>query len=225
MYEKKPPIFPITNSQFMQTPPSLGVFNKSMPLAASSLNAQSSSVQWLHHYLCESLKLRILNIPVPPGLDLEHNVRVAVLFSGGLDCSVLARMAHDLLPLGDHIDLINVAFENPRVIQATQNTPKSKKQASPSGQTESRTSGQDEKSLQETLPKASPFESCPDRETGRKALQELQNVCPNRVWRFIAVRVNSSHILSGGTNYHTGRYPILRDNSTPRKSSEFDSPT
>ena len=181
--------FPITNSQSLQTPPSLGVFNKSLPLAALSLNGQSSSVKRLRHYLCESLKLRILNIPVPPGLDQEHNVRVAVLFSGGLDCTVLARMAHDLLPLGDHIDLINVAFENPRVIQATQNPPKSKKSASPSSQTQNSTNGQAEKSPQGALPKTLPFESCPDRETGRKAFQELQDVCPNRVWRFIAVRV------------------------------------
>jgi asparagine synthetase B (glutamine-hydrolysing) len=41
--------------------------------------------------------------------------RVAVLFSGGLDCTILARMCHDLLPLTESIDLINVAFENPRI--------------------------------------------------------------------------------------------------------------
>ncbi|KAJ4318393.1 hypothetical protein N0V94_004439 [Neodidymelliopsis sp. IMI 364377] len=41
--------------------------------------------------------------------------QVAVLFSGGLDCTVLARLCHDLLPLDESIDLLNVAFENPRI--------------------------------------------------------------------------------------------------------------
>ncbi|KAF3003701.1 hypothetical protein E8E13_008960 [Curvularia kusanoi] len=41
--------------------------------------------------------------------------KVAVLFSGGLDCTILARLCHDLLPLNEDIDLLNVAFENPRV--------------------------------------------------------------------------------------------------------------
>ena len=41
--------------------------------------------------------------------------KVAVLFSGGLDCTILARLCHDLLPLEEDIDLLNVAFENPRV--------------------------------------------------------------------------------------------------------------
>ena len=46
---------------------------------------------------------------------LEQDGRVAVLFSGGLDCSILARMCHDLLPLSEPVDLLNVAFENPRI--------------------------------------------------------------------------------------------------------------
>lgn len=35
----------------------------------------------------------------------------------------------------------------------------------------------------------SPYESCPDRETGRKAFRELQHVCPDRTWRFVAVNI------------------------------------
>jgi asparagine synthetase B (glutamine-hydrolysing) len=158
-------------------------------VTAERLNLQSPSVKLLRHYLCESLKLRVLNIPVPPGLDQAHNVRVAVLFSGGLDCTVLARIAHDLLPMEHHIDLINVAFENPRVIQASQNKPKSKKQANLNIQDQYVPSSQDGRSPEEVISKTSHFESCPDRETGRKAFQELQDVCPNRVWRFVAVRV------------------------------------
>ncbi|KAH6613923.1 asparagine synthetase domain-containing protein 1 [Boeremia exigua] len=44
-----------------------------------------------------------------------HAAKIAILFSGGLDCTLLARLCHDLLPLSEDIDLLNVAFENPRI--------------------------------------------------------------------------------------------------------------
>ena len=50
-----------------------------------------------------------------PKLGGSEETRVAVLFSGGLDCTILVRMCHDLLPLSEPVDLINVAFENPRI--------------------------------------------------------------------------------------------------------------
>lgn len=148
-----------------------------MPDDYEILNSQSQSVATLRLHLRESLRLRVLNIPAPPGLDTTHNSRVAVLFSGGLDCTVLARMIHDLLPAEDHIDLINVAFENPRVIQAARNASKS---------TQTRKQGAPEKTYtaEEGI---SAYEACPDRETGRKAFQELIQVCPTRTWRFVAV--------------------------------------
>ena len=46
---------------------------------------------------------------------VPNQARVAVLFSGGLDCTILARLCHDLLPPSAPIDLLNVAFENPRI--------------------------------------------------------------------------------------------------------------
>jgi hypothetical protein len=103
---------------------------------------------------------------------------------------VLARIAHDLLPLGDHIDLINVAFENPRVVQASKKAPKTKPKKQGRHNKESQDSIHDQTSvtLEATPVETSPFESCPDRETGRKAFKELQSICPNRIWRFIAVR-------------------------------------
>lgn len=45
----------------------------------------------------------------------NEEARVAVLFSGGLDCTILARLAHELIPNEQTIDLFNVAFENPRI--------------------------------------------------------------------------------------------------------------
>lgn len=41
--------------------------------------------------------------------------KIAILFSGGLDCTILARLCHDLLPVTNTIDLLNIAFENPRI--------------------------------------------------------------------------------------------------------------
>lgn len=100
---------------------------------------------------------------------------MAVLFSGGLDCTVLARLCHDLLPPDQHIDLINVAFENPRVAA---NAKKSKDQ--------------------ESFESFDIYEACPDRVTGRKSFAELQAVCHGRVWQFIAVSkplpIPSAHV-------------------------------
>lgn len=137
---------------------SIGPFNTSLPAGNFKLAPASPSVVRLRHCLTESLRLRVLSVPKPPagpGLD----TRIAVLFSGGLDCTVLARMAHDLLPLEQGVDLINVAFENPRI--ASQ--------------------------LRAPCTVNEIYEACPDRITGRKSFAELQQICPGRAWRFIAV--------------------------------------
>jgi asparagine synthetase B (glutamine-hydrolysing) len=168
----------------------LGKFNTAHPAESKSLNRHTESVQHLRHHLCESLKLRILNIPLPPGSDTGHHVRLAILFSGGLDCTILARMAHDILPLSHQIDLINVAFENPRVVKAASNAAKSRnggKKAAKNGNGYANYQALEVED--DCLSEYSPFECCPDRETGRKAFQELHNVCPGRCWRFVAVSV------------------------------------
>lgn len=45
-----------------------------------------------------------------------------MLFSGGLDCSVVAVLAHHHLAPEQPIDLLNVAFENPRVLSGKQDS-------------------------------------------------------------------------------------------------------
>lgn len=142
--------------------------NLSLPLESCHLDSHSRSVTQLELLLYESLKSRVLNIPNPPKLLHTNEVKLAILFSGGLDCTVLACMAHSLLPANQQIDLLNVAFENPRVIQAA------KSKANVNYQAE----------INDT---ESAYESCPDRITARKSLTELRQICPERTWKFVEV--------------------------------------
>lgn len=80
------------------------------------LHECSPSVSTLGDLLRQSLLPRTRGIPLdqPADQSVHRNARIAVLFSGGLDCTLLARLCHDLLPLEATIDLLNVAFQNPR---------------------------------------------------------------------------------------------------------------
>lgn len=146
----------------------LGRFNMAAdpPPEESRLTIDSPSVHELREQLTASLRLRVRNVPRPPRQPSDSlspnavDTRIAVLFSGGLDCTVLARMVHDLLPADQGVDLINVAFENPRVAAHLRDG--------------------DRKDV---------YEACPDRVTGRASLAELQRTCPQRAWRFLAVNV------------------------------------
>ncbi|KAK4560383.1 hypothetical protein LTR86_005579 [Recurvomyces mirabilis] len=96
--------------------------NLELPTRDHCLNANSHTVMRLNKLLIRALVVRIDSIPVPPRSQSDEAssqlTRLAILFSGGLDCTVLARLAHDVLPVGEGIDLLNVAFENPRVHKA-----------------------------------------------------------------------------------------------------------
>ncbi|KAI6790462.1 hypothetical protein KC363_g7107 [Hortaea werneckii] len=140
--------------------------NKHIPSSWETLRSSAAPVSRLHELLQASVSLRILNIPDHPGLhdapvDEHAAARLAILFSGGLDCTVLARLAHEILPTSESIDLLNVAFQNPRIHKSTE-------------------SGQDNQTA---------YELCPDRITGTAAHAELQRVCPDRHWRFIAINI------------------------------------
>ena len=95
----------------------LGHLNKELPTSDTlPLTSHSPSIQEIKQILHRSLALRILNIPCPPlQVDQGPTSKLAVLFSGGLDCTLIARISHDILPLHEGIDLLNVAFENPRI--------------------------------------------------------------------------------------------------------------
>jgi asparagine synthetase B (glutamine-hydrolysing) len=136
--------------------------NKELPSNPPPLDEHSEAVACLEDVLRDSLRLRVLNIPDPPLPEIysSDRTKLAILFSGGLDCTVLARMSHDLLPEDEPIDLLNVAFENPRIHR------KSGAGASNGA-----------------------CEMCPDRVTGRASFDELKSVCPGRQWRFVAINV------------------------------------
>ncbi|KLJ10889.1 asparagine synthase (glutamine-hydrolysing) [Blastomyces silverae] len=137
------------------------------------LQTNSPSIEKLELKLRESLKLRLSNIPEPPLYSSHYRSKVAVLFSGGLDCTILAKLAHDILPIDEPIDLLNVAFENPRVAAAAAAL-----------------------TSKPTTASLSIYEACPDRITGRSSHMELQNICPERTWRFVAINIPYTETLS-----------------------------
>ena len=111
-------------------------------------------------------------MPLPPA-PVAAPSRVAVLFSGGLDCTLLARLMHDVLPLDCDVDLLNVAFENPRVVKAARPL-----------------------SPQSSSPLESAYSLCPDRLTGLSSHSELVRVCPGRTWRFVSIDISYSETLA-----------------------------
>lgn len=134
----------------------------------AQLCESSPPVLKLESLLRQSLHRRIATIPPrfhSHKIDSQElsATTLAILFSGGLDCTVLARLAHDNLNEKEPIDLLNVAFENPRIHRR----PKDDAEAE----------------------HYSPYELCPDRITGRASFAELQAICPNREWRFVAVDI------------------------------------
>jgi asparagine synthetase B (glutamine-hydrolysing) len=78
-----------------------------------------------------------------------RDARVAIMFSGGLDCICLAALADKYIPKGEVVDLLNVGFENPR----TQQAKKDKKKVSQ---------------------KNGSVYDVPDRLTGRQGAEELR---------------------------------------------------
>jgi len=134
--------------------------NKSLPIDTAE-NTKTPS-EFLE-ILAAALSIRTRTIPQTHTYNhftVSGSVpRIAVLFSGGLDCSVLAWIIHTLLPPGEHIDLMNVAFENPRFI------------------------------ANQKIPAEEVYNQCPDRITGRAGWVELSKLskASARHFRFIEV--------------------------------------
>jgi asparagine synthetase B (glutamine-hydrolysing) len=84
------------------------------------ITIHSAAVAEMETLLRQSVELRTNNIRETAAVKQNpHKVNVAILFSGGLDCTLLARLTHDSISPGEEIDLLNVAFENPRIHKST----------------------------------------------------------------------------------------------------------
>jgi len=99
-----------------------------------------------------SKRTRILN-------SWKGQSKVGVLFSGGLDCTVLALLADRVLPKHEPIDLLNVAFEQTKQSPADENYDTTLKYA------------------------------VPDRITGVSSYNELKILSPTRQWNFIEINI------------------------------------
>jgi hypothetical protein len=89
--------------------------SSSSPSSSQLLSLSGKDALRCHQFIyeiSESVRRRIVSIPPrSPATDGTRSARVGVLFSGGIDCLLLALMAHcHLLPIDEPIDLINVAF-------------------------------------------------------------------------------------------------------------------
>ncbi|ORZ31293.1 asparagine synthase-domain-containing protein [Catenaria anguillulae PL171] len=130
------------------------------PPLTSIPSDQQQAIETLYGHLSESVRVRVLAHP-PDSPNTDPPAPIAILFSGGLDCSILAALAHTHLPPEVPIDLINVAFANPRALSAKQS-----------------------KSHQVVDPYL-----VPDRITARARLSELEAVYPMRHWRLLECNV------------------------------------
>ncbi|KAG1783721.1 asparagine synthase-domain-containing protein [Suillus placidus] len=139
------------------------------------------AIDHLIDHLDKSVMLRVQNIPRRTSSE-KGRAQVAVLFSGGIDSTILAFLAHRHIPLDEPIDLLNVAFQNPRKIQVQTDgnigaIPKREKKrqlkaAEINGSMKEHTSYM-----------------VPDRVTGLQEVEEFKRICPGRIWNFVEVDV------------------------------------
>lgn len=153
----------------------------------------SSAVEDLIFHLDRSVALRVRNIPSQsadsPSIDKPRPgspvfARVAVLFSGGIDSTICAFLAAKHVPLDEPIDLLNIAFENPRKIRAQVdgNVGGIKKKRLNVVQDDRPVGGR-------VLERYDPGYLVPDRSAGLYELEELRSLCPGRQWNFVEIDV------------------------------------
>ncbi len=161
--------------------------------------------------LAESVRKRVTNINTDQPANEAH---VAVLFSGGLDCTTLALLADRYVPSEQPIDLLNVGFENVRAIEAakqerekrlrSKTKPVSKKfgkgtrhpALALADNGDGATTLQDEaeevrkeEEAESELGLLDDIYAVPDRLTGLASYRELCALAPERRWNFVAINV------------------------------------
>ncbi|KAF8640378.1 hypothetical protein AX17_000048 [Amanita inopinata Kibby_2008] len=142
----------------------------------------ADSVDGLIDLLDQSVSLQVRNIPAIDSSESSVQARVAILFSGGIDSAALAYFAHRHVAPEEPIDLLNVAFENPRKIRLL-----SEGNVGSLG-------CKGEKSMRRRgpmngVPILETSYLVPDRVTGLQELEELRRVCGGRKWNFVEIDV------------------------------------
>ncbi|KAJ9480001.1 Asparagine synthetase domain-containing protein [Pseudozyma hubeiensis] len=163
--------------------------------------------------LSESVRRRVTNINTDQPADEAH---VAILFSGGLDCTTLALLADRHVPKKQPIDLLNVGFENVRAIEAAKlesekrmrsrlkaAQKKGKKSAAQIRTMDSDIVDSDQKGAFTGIEPDHTDEahttdiySVPDRLTGISSYTELLTLSPHRRWNFICINIPYSEYTS-----------------------------
>ncbi|XP_065332212.1 asparagine synthetase domain-containing protein 1 [Cloeon dipterum] len=118
-------------------------------------------------------------------LACRHS-RVAVLFSGGLDSTIIALLAHFCVPPGSSIDLINVAFP---CSQAQVPRTKGKKKGSKFAEEPAIVD-----TMEQQLIQSDPSYETPDRITGKASFSELVKIAPDREFNFVEVNVTKDEL-------------------------------
>lgn len=96
--------------------------------------------------------------------------------------SGIAHITTRHIPGDEPIDLLNVAFENPRK-QGEHQSPNRRKKGKP-------TVGDRTEASEDVVPDPSTLYLVPDRKTGLEGLAELRRLCPHRVWNFVRREMN-----------------------------------
>ncbi len=98
---------PLANARLEGPPSPLDASEREILLQEAALT--------LKDLLAESVRRRIESIPHPQELKEKSefkDARVGILFSGGVDCMVIAALCDSFLPDSEPIDLLNVCFSN-----------------------------------------------------------------------------------------------------------------
>lgn len=128
--------------------------------------------------LSEAVIIRTSTIP-PGNTNAPTDSRIAVMYSGGVDCAVIARLLHEVLDLSEPLDLLNISFENPRTVANA-------------------------KKLDSSY---SEIYSTPDRLNGLQGFTELMSTCPGRRWRFVEIDVPYSAAQAAKSDVLDLMYP------------------
>ncbi|CEH13724.1 Asparagine synthase [Ceraceosorus bombacis] len=132
----------------------------------SSDEAREAAVRILHNVLKEAVRRRVESIH---GATQSDAPALALLYSGGLDSAVLAALTDLVYPSHQPIELLTVAFANPRKLASARS-----KCVTEGHQAES----------------SATFDT-PDRLTARRGVQELREINPQRQWRLIEINVEA----------------------------------